>query len=206
MRLKLPKIYPITDASISGISHTEQVKRLIAGGAKIVQLREKSLPPLDWFEDAQNAARLCRENGVMLIVNDRVDVALAIGAEGVHLGQTDLPPAAARLLLGDKAVIGFSTHTLEQAREAVAFPVDYIAFGPVFSTATKKDADAVVGLEMLRQVREIAGEMPLVAIGGISLSNARSVLVAGADSLAMIGALVADPSIIEERIKEFSRL
>jgi len=153
--------------------------------------------------DAKNAAEVCRKKDVVLIVNDRSDVAMAIGADGVHLGQTDMPPVAARRLLGDDAVIGFSTHTLEQVREAIELPVDYIAFGPVFPTTTKIDPDAVVGLEMLAQVREIAGTIPLVAIGGITFENARSVLDAGADSLAMIGALLAQASQIEEQTKRF---
>jgi len=199
----LPKIYPITDTRISGISHSEQVRHLIAGGARIIQLREKHAAPLDWFVDAKNAAEVCRKKDVVLIVNDRSDVAMAIGADGVHLGQTDMPPVAARRLLGDDAVIGFSTHTLEQVREAIELPVDYIAFGPVFPTTTKIDPDAVVGLEMLAQVREIAGTIPLVAIGGITFENARSVLDAGADSLAMIGALLAQASQIEEQTKRF---
>ena len=204
--MKLPNIYPITDTQISGISHTEQVSRLIAGGAKIIQLREKNAEPIDWYDDALSVAKLCREKGVTLIVNDRVDVALAIKADGVHLGQTDLPPDAARRMLGHSAIIGFSTHTAEQVREAVNFPIDYIAFGPVFPTTTKTDPDIIVGLEMLRQVRQLAGDFPLVAIGGISFENAASVFDAGADSLAMIGALVADPSQIEERITRFIHL
>ena len=204
--MKLPNIYPITDTQISGISHTEQVSRLIAGGAKIIQLREKNAEPIDWYDDALSVAKLCREKGVTLIVNDRVDVALAIKADGVHLGQTDLPPDAARRMLGHSAIIGFSTHTPEQVREAVNFPIDYIAFGPVFPTTTKTDPDIIVGLEMLRQVRQLAGDFPLVAIGGISFENAASVFDAGADSLAMIGALVADPSQIEERITRFIHL
>ncbi len=198
MRFKIPKIYPITDTRISGISHSEQVSHLIAAGAKIIQLREKHAAPLDWFADAKKAADLCRKNGVMLIVNDRVDITMAIGADGVHLGQTDLPPDAARRLLGDDAVIGFSTHTLEQVRGAIELPIDYIAFGPVFPTTTKIDPDEVVGLEMLAQVRKITGRIPLVAIGGITFENARSVLDAGADSLAMIGALLAQSRQIEE--------
>lgn len=204
--MKLPNIYPITDTQISGISHTEQVSRLIAGGAKIIQLREKNAEPIDWYDDALSVAKLCREKGVTLIVNDRVDIALAIEADGVHLGQTDMPPDAARRMLGHSAIIGFSTHTPEQVREAVNFPIDYIAFGPVFPTTTKTDPDIIVGLEMLRQVRQLAGDLPLVAIGGISFENAASVFDAGADSLAMIGALVADPSQIEERITRFIHL
>ena len=204
MNRKIPKIYPITDTQISGLSHLAQAKSLIAGGTRIVQLREKNAAPRDWFDDALSVAELCREKNVLLIVNDRVDIALAIGADGVHLGQLDLPPTAARKLLGETAIIGFSTHTVEQVRTAIKFPINYVAFGPVFPTSTKFDPDAVVGLEMLKQVRELAGDIPLVAIGGISRDNAKSVLASGADSVAVIGALLSDPTQIESRFREFS--
>ena len=206
MKFTIPKIYPITDTRISGLSHTEQAQRLVAGGAKIIQLREKHAPPLDWLDDALAVAQLCRESGVSLIVNDRVDIAIAIGADGIHLGQNDLPPAAARNLLKDGAIIGFSTHTLEQVRSAVELSIDYIAFGPVFPTLTKADPDAVVGLKMLKQVRAIARNLPLVAIGGIDLDNALSVFNSGADSVAMIGSLLSDPAKISSRFRELNNL
>ncbi|MBK6751201.1 MAG: thiamine phosphate synthase, partial [Acidobacteria bacterium] len=112
MKFAIPEIYPITDTQFSGLSHTEQARRLIEGGARIIQLREKYASPLDWFDDARAAAKLCRQNDVVLIVNDRVDIAMAIDADGVHLGQTDLPPVAARRLLGKVPIIGYSTHSI----------------------------------------------------------------------------------------------
>lgn len=204
MKFEIPKIYPITDVCLSGLSHTEQTKRLIDGGARIVQFREKHSAPLDWFDDARTAVEICRQSKVISIVNDRADIALAIGADGVHLGQTDLPPDAARRILGKQAIIGYSTHTIEQVRDAAKFDIDYLAFGPIFSTTTKEDPDQVVGLETLARVRMIAASLPLVAIGGIDLGNAISVFAAGADSIAVISALMADGAFIADRTRGFT--
>ena len=206
--MRLPRLYPITDARLSGLSHAEQVARLCDGGATLVQLREKHLSPREFYREAVEAVRVARERGARLVINDRADIALAVGADGVHLGQDDLRPDAARALLGEAAVIGFSTHDLAQVAEAARMPVTYIAFGPVFATSSKENPDAVVGLEGLRRAREVVGEkIPLVAIGGITRENARSVLEAGADSLAVIGALVStssgDSSSITLRTREF---
>ena len=183
----LPPVYAITDTRISGLSHVDQVRLLAEGGATLVQLREKKLPALDFYVQAKAAA----ESGVTLIINDRVDVALAVNAAGVHLGQDDLPPDAARKLLGDKAIIGYSTHNVAQARAAATLPIDYIAIGPIFQTATKAKPDPEVGLDGLRAVRDAVGDVPLVAIGGITLANAAAVIDAGADSVALISALLA---------------
>jgi thiamine-phosphate pyrophosphorylase len=131
-----------------------------------------------------------------------VDIALALHADGVHLGQDDLSPLAARSLLGQESIIGFSTHNLEQARAASRLPVDYIAIGPIFATSSKDNADPVVGLEGLARVREAVGQLPLVAIGGINDLNARDVLKAGADSVAVIGALLSEPAEIAERLRK----
>ncbi|HEX8844094.1 MAG TPA: thiamine phosphate synthase [Pyrinomonadaceae bacterium] len=202
MSIKLPKLYPITDARLSGLSHAEQVQRLSAGGADFIQLREKHLAPREFYKEAEDALKLARALGTLLIINDRVDIALAISADGVHLGQDDLPPEAARELLGEQAIIGFSTHTVEQAREAARLPVDYIAIGPIFETSSKENPDPVVGLDELRRVRQETGTIPLVAIGGIGLENIRDVLAAGADAVAIISLLLADPTLIEERTRE----
>lgn len=188
--LTLPKVYAITDTTISGLSHAEQVRQLIDGGIRLIQLREKRIAPGDWIDDAILAAKIARENEVILIVNDRVDIALAINADGVHLGQTDMPAEAARRLLGPKKIIGVSTHTVEQARNALSQPIDYIAFGPIFPTSTKADPDEVTGVERLSAIRNIVGDMPLVAIGGIDHSNGADVIAAGADSVAVISCLL----------------
>src|SRR5919107_1002939 len=147
MTFELPKLYPITDRPLSGLSHAEQVARLCEGGAALVQLREKHLPPREFYREASEALRVARSFGARLVVNDRADIALAVGADGVHLGQDDMPPAAARALLGEAALIGFSTHGVEQAAEAAGLPVNYIAIGPVFNTSSKEKPDPVVGLE-----------------------------------------------------------
>lgn len=197
MNFNPPKIYAITDARISGISHLEQVERLIAGGIRLVQLREKHASPRDFFESAIPAVDLARRHDVTILINDRVDIALALKADGVHLGQDDLSPADARKILGRDAIIGFSTHSADQARAAVKLPVDYIAIGPVFVTSTKENPDAVVGIQTITAVKsEILGEKPLVAIGGINSGNFRDVLRAGADSVALIGGLISDAAAI----------
>jgi thiamine-phosphate pyrophosphorylase len=202
LRIKLPKLYPITDTRLSGLRHAEQVRRLSAGGATFIQLREKHLAPREFYREAEEALSVARSLGVRLIINDRVDIALALQADGVHLGQDDLPPEAARELLGERAIIGFSTHTLEQAGVAARLPVDYLAIGPIFETSSKENPDPVVGLKGLRRVRETIGEIPLVAIGGIQLENARQVIETGADSIAVISLLLAGTAEIETRTRE----
>ena len=193
---RLPRVYPITDIAISGLSHAEQVAGFAEGGATLVQLRDKHTPALHLYEQAQSALRVARQHGVQLIINDRIDIALAVGAAGVHVGQDDLPPDAARRLLGDEAIIGYSTHTLEQAIAVARLPIDYLAIGPIFQTSTKDDLSPVVGLEGLRAVRRATLSLPLVAIGGITRTNAPEVINAGADSVAMIRGLLSNPAEI----------
>jgi thiamine-phosphate pyrophosphorylase len=199
LNLVLPKIYPITDVSLAGISHGEQVGRLIAGGATFIQLREKHASPRDFFEAAKPAIEIARKNNVMIIINDRVDIARALGADGVHLGQDDLPPNAAREVLGPDAIIGFSTHSVEQAIDAAGLPIDYVAIGPIFETKTKENPDPIVGLDGLAEVKKNIGNIPLVAIGGIDLDNVLDVLAAGADSIALVSAIIGDPALISAK-------
>ena len=203
MPFTLPKIYPITDASISKLSHAEQFKRLSEGGAGVIQLREKNASPREFYEAAREVLALAGERTIKVIINDRADIAFALKAGGVHLGQDDLPPPAARKLLGKNAVIGFSTHSVEQAIEAVKLPIDYIAIGPVFATKTKQNPEKTVGLEGVERVRKAVGDFPLVAIGGITLKNAGDVLTAGADSVAIIGDLLYESDKIIEKMKRF---
>jgi thiamine-phosphate diphosphorylase len=202
MTFELSKLYPITDARLTKLSHAEQVTRLSAGGATLIQLREKHLSPREFYAEAEAALRFARERKVRLIINDRVDIAIALKADGVHLGQDDLAPEAARRLLGEDAIIGVSTHNVEQAREAARQPVDYIAIGPIYATSSKENPDPVVGLEGLRRVREAVGTIPLVAIGGINRENANEVIDAGADSVAVISLLLSEPSEIERLTRE----
>jgi len=201
----LPKLYPITDVRLSKLSHAEQVTRLREGGARFIQLREKNLSPREFCDAAEAALDVARERGVRLIINDRADIALALGADGVHLGQDDLDPSAARRLLGERFIIGYSTHSVAQAVEAARLPLDYIAIGPIFDTRTKENPAAVVGLDGLRRVKEAveARGIPLVAIGGITQDTARAALDAGADSVAIISALLDAPELIKQRTREF---
>lgn len=201
MRLRIPTIYPITDVRFAGTSHPQQVEPLIAGGASIIQLREKRASPREFYREALVSVAIARASGVRIIINDRVDIALAVKADGVHLGQNDLPPGSARRILGDSAIIGFSTHSVEQAAAAAELPIDYIAVGPIFATTSKQDPDAVIGLDGLRAVRSVVRDKPLVAIGGINENNISDVLEAGADSAAIISAIVRDLSKIEVRMR-----
>lgn len=188
---------------MSGLDHLSQIRMMAAGGATLVQLREKQFFSDEFFSEVAKAAEFARSNGLTLIINDRVDIAIAAGASGVHLGQNDLPADSARRLLGEEAVIGLSTHNLEQAAEAATLPVDYIAIGPVFNTSTKEDPDPVVGVEGVSAAKDAMGEIPLVAIGGITLANFREVLAAGADSVAVIGAVISHPEGIARAVREF---
>ncbi len=171
----------------------------IAGGVRMVQLREKEWPSGQLLPIAERMRERCRRAGVTFIVNDRLDVALAVDADGVHLGQDDLPSRAARPLLRRGMLLGRSTHSLAQARTAQAEGADYVAVGSMFPTASKPDFE-LVGPELIRTVRrEIT--VPLVGIGGITLENLAEVILAGADGVAVISAVCAadDPAVATRR-------
>ncbi len=206
MAISLPKIYPITDCLISKLSHLEQVKRLIKGDANFIQMRDKFATPKEFYESAKDVLDFVRGSNVKIIINDRVDIALALKSDGVHLGQDDLPPVHARAILGKKAIIGFSTHSISQAIEAINLPIDYVAIGPIFATSTKENPDPVVGIEGLKAVRQAIGDFPLVAIGGIHTSNASDLLENGADSLALISAILNDSASLLNNYKTFCKL
>ena len=190
----LPQVYPITDVRISGLSHAGQVERLAEGGATLIQLREKTASPREFYDAALEAMQIARSLGVRIIINDRADIAIAVGADGIHLGQSDFPPDSARALLGENRIIGYSTHSLKQALLADSEPVDYIAIGPMFQTVTKDNPHPVVDLSVLNQINRQTSK-PLVAIGGITLDRAQSVMDAGADSVAVISDLLASGDI-----------
>ena len=196
-------LYPITDRHLSGLSHADQVAQLTDCGVTLIQLREKIDPPSKFYADAEAALRVAHDRGVRLIINDRVDIALALRADGVHLGQEDLAPGAARRILGDDAIIGLSTHNLEQARLAAQMPVDYVAIGPIFATATKRSANPPLGLAGLAHLRQSLGTIPLVAIGGITSENSGLVLKAGADAVAVISDIWAAASETSGKIGRF---
>ncbi len=203
MKFELPKIYPITDVLISRISIPEQVERLIAGGATLIQLREKHASSRDFYEAAAIAIEIAHAQNVRIIINDCVDIALALKADGVHLGQNDLPCMHARRILGDDAIIGLSTHSPEQAIAALSLPLNYIAIGPIFSTTTKVDPAEAVGLQELSRVKSLIGGFPLVAIGGITEANVKSVFETGADSAAIISGLISEAGQISQRMRAF---
>lgn len=191
----------MTDTDLSGLTHAEQVSALIEGGARFVQIREKYATSNEFYRSVMACLEMAKPSKAKIIVNDRVDIAMATGAHGVHLGQTDLPPVEARKLLGEEAIIGISTHSVGQAMQALEMPVDYIAFGPIWPTCTKEDPDPVVGLDLLSEVKRIAGRMPVVAIGGINLSNVAATFSAGADSAAIVSDLYRGPETIEVRFR-----
>jgi thiamine-phosphate pyrophosphorylase len=208
--MRLPRVYPILDSESlerCGVTMPAAAASFLEGGAGILQIRHKPHWSRATYEDAGTVAKLCREAGAQLIVNDRADFAMLLEA-GLHVGQDDLAPRDARDLLGSTYVIGYSSHNAAQLAAAGGEPVDYVAFGPIFSTASKLNPDATVGVDELRRVRGLI-EKPLVAIGGINLSNALDVLAAGADSLAVIaGMLPAWPTAqsLRQRMEEWRQL
>ena len=199
--LNLPKIYPITNVELSGLSHADQVRTLADAGCRFVQIREKTGSSREIFDAVVESLSIADAVGMKIILNDRVDIAIAARAHGVHLGQDDLPPTEARKLLGVDAIIGYSTHSVEQAIQAAQLPINYLAIGPIFVTTTKENPDPVVGLDGLRQVRDAIGDFPLVAIGGIDITNVHSVLAAGADSAAIISDLFAPGAKLGDRFR-----
>jgi len=182
------KLYVVTESSISkGRSNEFVVKEAIKGGAKIIQLREKQWGKNKIREEAIKLLKICRKNNALFIVNDYVDIALEIGADGVHLGQSDMPISEARKICGNKLIIGLSTHSVEQAVKADKEDVDYTTIGPIFNTRAK---DYTVGTEIIKEIlRKI--KKPLIAIGGINKDNIDSVLGQGVKSAAVISAVVS---------------
>lgn len=208
--MKLPRVYPILDTDClerAKIPVFRAAAAMLEAGAKILQLRHKGFWSRAVFEDAQRVARLCREAGANFVVDDRADMALLLRA-GLHLGQEDLPPRDARRLMGPGPLIGYSTHNREQFSAGKEEPVDYLGFGPVFATSSKRNPDPVTGLDQLRQLRPLVTR-PLVAIGGITRENASLVFDAGADTVAVIADLVPEDgseTSLRRRMEEWQQL
>jgi thiamine-phosphate pyrophosphorylase len=204
--MKLPKLYAIVDVSCfaaplrTTAAIVEYASDLVAGGATMIQYRNKVGTTREMLSHARELRRVLGDD-ITLIMNDRADICIAAGFNGVHVGQDDLSAEGARTVIGDR-ILGASTHNLEQLKEADAGPADYIAFGPAFSTSTKRSPDPVVGLHGIRAARA-ATSKPLVGIGGITRANARSVIEAGADSVAVISDLLSSPTKVSA---EFLRL
>jgi thiamine-phosphate pyrophosphorylase len=187
--MKLPAFYPVLDAD--RVAAVPAAEALLEAGVRILQYRHKSFFSRQAFEEASRIAELCRQAGALFVVNDRADIAKLLDA-GLHLGQDDLAPGDARRILPAPNIIGFSTHNEQQLRAGDREPVDYLAIGPIFATASKQNPDPVVGLDRLRTLRSLT-QKPLVAIGGITRELAPQVFEAGADSVAVIGDLFPRP-------------
>jgi thiamine-phosphate pyrophosphorylase len=206
MTIPLDRFYPIIDSGLlarAGLDPVELAGVLVAAGARLVQYRHKASYTRDAYEQAKAIGAIVQQAGGRYIINDRADIALMLGADGVHLGQDDLPPAAVRKIAGEKLIIGFSTHNEAQLRAGGREPADYLAIGPIFATASKENPDPAIGVEELRRLRAMTAK-PLVAIGGITRERAAEILEAGADSLAVISDLIAGD--LPARAREWVRL
>lgn len=192
LRHEALELYLVTDRSLSlGRSLLDIVSAAIQGGATMVQLREKECDTREFVALGRSVHDLLHSTGIPLIINDRADIAQVIGAEGLHIGQHDMEYADARHLLGPEAIIGLSVENEEQARACLSLEgLDYIGASPVFSTPTKTDTAPALGLKGLRRVRNIVGtDLPMVAIGGINLSNIQDIIHSGADGIAVVSAI-----------------
>jgi thiamine-phosphate pyrophosphorylase len=203
--MDLPRLYPIVDVEVArqaGWPPQDLWRAFLAGGARLVQLRGKGLGSGALLELASALVDDARSAGAVAIVNDRADLAVLAGADGVHVGQDDLAVADVRGLVGPTAIVGMSTHTASQIDEALRAPISYLAVGPVFATRVKDTGDQPVGLELVRlAARAAAGRLPVVAIGGITLDRAPEVVAAGADSVAVITDLATESP--EARVRQW---
>jgi thiamine-phosphate pyrophosphorylase len=203
----LPRFYPILDTEVAlrrGIDPVNAAQETLEAGAQILQFRHKGFLSREAFSWLERIAELARTAGATLVVNDRADLAKLFGA-ALHLGQDDLLPSVARRVVGPDATVGYSTHNEAQLRAGCAEPVDYLALGPIFGTVTKENSDPTVGLDELHRLRPLS-PYPLVAIGGITRANARQVLEAGADSVAVIGDLFPEDGKIGVRAEDWIRV
>jgi thiamine-phosphate pyrophosphorylase len=203
--MTLPQLYPIIDAGVleqRGLNAVYFAEQLRAAGATLLQYRNKKGAPQEVLRGAAMIRDVFVGAECRLILNDRADLAVLAGWGGVHVGQEDLSPEDARRVVGAGRWVGVSTHSDAQVRLADASCADYVAVGPVFATGTKLDAEAVIGLEGVRRARALTTK-PIVAIGGITRGNARSVIDAGADSVAVISALIVDGESIEKVARDF---
>jgi thiamine-phosphate pyrophosphorylase len=191
--ITLPKLYPIIDSACFSTTQAllEFGAQLLAAGCSLLQYRNKTASGRDMLQQAK-ALRQIVPKTTLLIMNDRADICLLAGSDGVHVGQDDLSPEGVRMVIGDALWLGISTHNPEQLKEATQKPVNYVAVGPVFATSSKLKPDPVIGLEGVRLAKQLV-DKPLVAIGGITRENCRSVIEAGADSVAVISDLLTEP-------------
>jgi thiamine-phosphate pyrophosphorylase len=205
--IPLPTFYPILDTEVAlrrGLDPVTAAQQILDGGARILQFRHKAFLSREAFGWLESIAVLTHAAGAILVVNDRADLAKLFNA-ALHLGQDDLPPFAARQVVGGDTLVGFSTHNETQLRAANDEPADYLALGPLFGTVTKENPDPTVGLDDFRRLRALS-KRPLVAIGGITRANAMQAIDAGADSVAVIGDLFPEDGNIPDRIREYLSL
>lgn len=194
--------YFITDSKLSKKGNLADVKEAVSAGVQAIQYRDKNATSKQMYSEALKLKPACR--GRLFLINDRIDIALAVDADGVHLGQEDVPYDIARKILGKKKIIGVSVSNVEQAQQAQDKGVDYIGISPVFLTRTKTDAGNPVGIDLLKQIKKNVS-IPIVAIGGITLENAKDVINAGADAICAISA-VLDKTDIKTEINKFQKL
>lgn len=204
MRLVLPRLYVILDAALLTVPEIECARQLADAGVRLLQYRNKGASSRRLLENAKRLSEEWIPRGGTLIVNDRSEVAALAGASGVHVGQEDLSVEEARAVVGRSRLVGVSTHNRTQFEQALGSSADYIAVGPVFSTASKANADPVVGTNMIREVRPLT-DKPIVAIGGITLERSSEVVRAGADSVAVIGDILRAPDPAE-RARQFIKV
>ena len=193
---KLSEFYFITDSDLSRKGTLSDVENALKAGCRIIQYREKNKTTREMIIEAKKIKELCHKRAVFL-VNDRVDVALAVDSDGVHLGGDDMPVKTARDILGKEKIIGLSVHNLKEAIDAEKTRADYIGIGPVFETTTKKDAEKTCGIAMINKIKKEV-KIPIVAIGGINKKNIREVIRAGADSAAVVSAVVCSDDVFRE--------
>lgn len=201
--MKVRGYYFITDARLSRAGNISDVKNALEADVSVVQYRNKEGSTKGLYEEALKLKKLCRNKAIFLI-NDRVDIALAVDADGVHIGTEDMPYVIARKLLGKNKIIGLTVHNIEEAKEAERLGADYISVSPIFATGTKKDAGAPVGVGLIKKTKKIVN-VPVIAIGGITLDNAVEVVRAGADGLCAISAVVTKKDVKKE-IEKFQKL
>jgi thiamine-phosphate pyrophosphorylase len=197
-------LYLVTDRGLAcGRSNLEVVTAAVDGGTTVVQLREKDCPTLEFIQQAQSIKAFLRKRNIPLIINDRVDIAQAVKADGVHLGQSDMPLEMAKGILGDTMIIGISAESIEDAITAEKGGADYLGISPIYATPTKTNTAPALGLEGLREIRK-AVSLPLVGIGGLNKDNAADVIRNGADGVAVVSAIVAadDPEVAARKLKQ----
>ncbi|MGD9012181.1 MAG: thiamine phosphate synthase [Desulfobacterales bacterium] len=197
-------LYLVTDRGLAcGRSNLEVVTAAVDGGTTVVQLREKDCPTLEFIQQAQSIKAFLRKRNIPLIINDRVDIAQAVKADGVHLGQSDMPLEMAKGILGNTMIIGISAESIEDAITAEKGGADYLGISPIYATPTKTNTAPALGLEGLREIRK-AVSLPLVGIGGLNKDNAADVIRNGADGVAVVSAIVAadDPEVAARKLKQ----